>query len=115
MTKLANFAAATIRYRVNSGDCLPLSVQLTDTEGEIVDLTGYESTLTIFSRSTEIELSTDNGDLEIDEDDNTISGEMTAGQTEDFAGHRPVEFRWTVTQPDGCVRSFLQGIIEVIE
>lgn len=103
-------------YTVEGGDCLPLIVVLKDGNDDPIDLTGYASTFVATWKNESITLSSGSG-LEMAEagespqQDGSITGELTAAQTDELPYGRITKYEWSVIEPSGCKRTFLKGYI----
>jgi hypothetical protein len=100
----------TYDFSVAAGDCLPLIVILKDEIGA-VDLTGYQSQIDFTWRGGSLSLL--NADLTITTAAGKIAGELTALQTADLPAGRLTQYKWWVTEPSGCKKTFLDGYVEV--
>jgi hypothetical protein len=109
-------APGSYDYEVEGGDCLPLRVILKDGNDNALDLTGYSSTFVATWTGGSITLYS-GGRLEMFESgespnvDGSISGQLTAAETNELPLGRIAKYEWCVFEPSGCKRTFLKGYI----
>lgn len=102
-------------FSVEGGDCLPLRVILKDESGNPISLTGYTSKFSAFWRDGSIILTSQADRLDVADSDSPMTGEiigeLTGAETEQLPNGRLTTYEWSVTQPDGCILTFMKGYI----
>lgn len=102
-------------FTVEGGDCLPLRVILKDENGSEIALAGYTSRFYAAWNGGSITLDSATDGLDITDQDSPsvggISGELSGTQTGQLPFGRLTTYEWSVTQPDGCILTFMTGYI----